>query len=228
MTYDRTEFRVRSSDSRRPGLIGAALLLLALGSLRSPALAQQTAIAGNRIDEATELGASAPMAPDRPVRIKITMALRNKEELDKLLQAQQNPSSPSYHQWLTPDEFNDRFGPTADDLAKIEGWLTKGGFNVESASMSSRTGVATATASAVESSLGARIVTTPDGVDYTNLSDPMVPDSIAPLIGSISGLGNTVHSKADVRSRSEIVVRPEAQVGGTKAFGPKDLWTFYD
>jgi subtilase family serine protease len=31
-------------------------------------------------------------------------------ELDKLLEQQQDPSSPNYHRWLSPDEFADRFG----------------------------------------------------------------------------------------------------------------------
>ena len=39
--------------------------------------------------------------------------------LDQLLLDQQNPKSPSYHRWLTPEEYADRFGVSKSDLAKI-------------------------------------------------------------------------------------------------------------
>src|SRR5215471_17926403 len=36
-------------------------------------------------------------------------------DLDRLLADQQNPSSPRFHQWLTPEEFGERFGLSAAD-----------------------------------------------------------------------------------------------------------------
>src|SRR3954469_24198866 len=43
----------------------------------------------------------------------ITMVLRQTSEqqadLDRLLTAQQDPSSPDYHRWLTPEQFAERF-----------------------------------------------------------------------------------------------------------------------
>ena len=38
--------------------------------------------------------------------------------LQTLLDAQQDQSSPSYHQWLTPDQFGQQFGPS-DQLSLI-------------------------------------------------------------------------------------------------------------
>ena len=39
--------------------------------------------------------------------------------LAQLLEDQQNPASPQYHAWLTPEEFGDRFGPGANDLGRV-------------------------------------------------------------------------------------------------------------
>jgi subtilase family serine protease len=36
--------------------------------------------------------------------------------LEHLLEHQQDVSSPSYHQWLTPRQFGERFGPSSADL----------------------------------------------------------------------------------------------------------------
>jgi subtilase family serine protease len=37
--------------------------------------------------------------------------------------------SANYHQWLTPEQFGERFGPAQSDLAKIAGWLQQQGFD---------------------------------------------------------------------------------------------------
>jgi Pro-kumamolisin, activation domain len=57
---------------------------------------------------------------------------RQEADLQALIQAQQNPSSPQYHQWLTPDEFAARFGMADADLEKVRGWLERQGFVVDS------------------------------------------------------------------------------------------------
>jgi len=36
-----------------------------------------------------------------------------------MLADQQNPSSPQFHKWLTPEEYGDRFGLSAGDHSKI-------------------------------------------------------------------------------------------------------------
>ncbi len=44
-------------------------------------------------------------------------------DLDALLAAQQNPKSPMFHKWLTPEEFGARFGASESDVQKIREWL---------------------------------------------------------------------------------------------------------
>jgi subtilase family serine protease len=51
--------------------------------------------------------------------------------LRKLLSAQQDPSSANYHKWLTPEEYGDRFGLSADDLKTVTSWLQGQGFTVD-------------------------------------------------------------------------------------------------
>ena len=49
----------------------------------------------------------------------IGLPLRNLETLTNTLAALYDPASPSFHQWLTPDQFNAQFGPTAADYQKV-------------------------------------------------------------------------------------------------------------
>ena len=51
--------------------------------------------------------------------------------LDKLLAEQQDPKSPNYHRWLTPEQYAERFGMSEDDLAKVSAWLKSQGLAVD-------------------------------------------------------------------------------------------------
>ncbi len=53
-------------------------------------------------------------------------------DLEALLAAQQDRSSPQYHQWLSPDQFAARFGMAQADIDKVQTWLQQQGFSIES------------------------------------------------------------------------------------------------
>jgi len=50
--------------------------------------------------------------------------------LKQLLAEQQDPSSPNYQKWLTPEQFGERFGLSHGDLTAITGWLRSEGFTI--------------------------------------------------------------------------------------------------
>ena len=49
---------------------------------------------------------------------------------DALLAAQLDPASPSYHRWLTPEQYAQRFGARPEDIAHATGWLSQQGLQV--------------------------------------------------------------------------------------------------
>src|SRR4029434_5658162 len=48
--------------------------------------------------------------------------------LQQLLSEQQDPKSPNYHAWLTPQQFGQQFGPAESDLQTLARWLASEGF----------------------------------------------------------------------------------------------------
>ena len=58
---------------------------------------------------------------------------RDEDGLRALLAAQQDPASPGYHQWLTPQEFGRRFGAAPHDLKRVERWLRADGCRIRRA-----------------------------------------------------------------------------------------------
>jgi len=55
---------------------------------------------------------------------------RQQSDLDALLAAQVTPGDARYHRWLTPAEFEARFGNSAADVAQVAFWLRSEGFAV--------------------------------------------------------------------------------------------------
>src|SRR5580658_1672762 len=83
---------------------------------------------GNHLDAAADLVAQGGAATaNLPLQMEIYLAPRNQAQLDQLLEDQQDPTSSRYHQWLTPEEYDEQFGPTDADVAEVSQWLTDAG-----------------------------------------------------------------------------------------------------
>lgn len=216
-------------------LRGPRFFLLAIGlavtiAAARPAMAGDAAtiLEGNHPDEAADIAGQTYAPPSAPLEMHLTMALRNRAELTRLLADQQDPASPDYHRWLTPDEFTARFGPTDADLARVARWLKKKGFTVTSADASTREITFSGSVAQAQNGFAVKIAATRDGRNYANTTDPAVPADLVPLIESIAGLDNMLHSKAVVSKRDSSASSPNFDNGQGEAFGPQDLYTFYD
>ena len=80
---------------------------------------------------ASDLGEVSPSMRLESMTLSIAPSVAEKAELDALVEAQQNPKSAQYHQWLTQEEFGARFGLTEADLSQVTGWLETQGFTVK-------------------------------------------------------------------------------------------------
>ncbi|MGC2493420.1 S53 family peptidase [Candidatus Binatus sp.] len=221
----------RFGTLRRFVLVAGLVLIVAFaGPVEADGPA--TTLEGNHPDEAADIVGAATASPSQSLAMRLTMAIRNRDELAKLLADQQNPASPEYHRWLTPAAFTSRFGPTAADLARVTQWLKAKGFTVNSADASTREVSFSGTVAQAQKVFGVKIAATTDGRLYSNLGDPAVPADLAPIVESIHGLDNLLHSKPLVRHASKpasSATSPASVVNDAgPAFGPPDLYTFYD
>jgi subtilase family serine protease len=62
--------------------------------------------------------------------LTVVLASRDPKGLQDLMAAQQNPASPQYHKWLTPQEFGNRFGRLPQEYAQLKEWLRSTGLRV--------------------------------------------------------------------------------------------------
>jgi len=83
--------------------------------------------------QATQDGTARPMGhmqAGQVMNLVITLPLRNQDDLDQLLKDLYDPSSPSYRQFLTVEQFTERFGPTQADYDAVINFAKENGLTV--------------------------------------------------------------------------------------------------
>lgn len=137
-------------------------------------------------------GAADPRTPMSYMVFLVKPSASQRGELQQLLSDQQNPGSPQYHKWLTPEAFGDRFGLSEGDISKVAGWLKSEGFAVDHQARGRNwiafSGAAGQTARAFHTSIHRYVV---DGeTHYANAGEPSVPEALADVAGGFLGLNN--------------------------------------
>ncbi len=144
--------------------------------------------------------------------------------LDSLLASQQNPASPLFHKWLTPEEYASRFGLSSGDQSKVAAWLHAEGFSVKQLARGRNWIAFGGTAGQVSRALHTRIHRFVVGGEthYANTGDVSVPAALADVAGGFIGLN-------DFRLKSNaILAPPDYNVGSSHYLAPADFSTIYD
>jgi uncharacterized protein (TIGR03437 family) len=173
-------------------------------------------------NDAGEVDSSFPL-PNMTMTLHPTVAQQAK--LQQLLQDQQNPASPSYRQWLTPEQYADRFGVSASDAAQIATWLEGQGFTVDPVSRSRTFLTFHGTAGQVQSAFNTTIhhYKVNGAMHYANSTDLTIPKALSPLVSSIRGLH-------DFRPKPQLAkAKPNWTLGpGNYMLAPDDFSAIYD
>jgi uncharacterized protein (TIGR03437 family) len=183
---------------------------------------------GNRHPQAipqNDRGAAEGSFPVAGMTFLLKPSADQQTALQQLLAAQQNPGSPNYRQWLTPEQYADSFGVTAADLAKITGWLTSQGFTIDNVSRSRTfitfSGTAAQTGSAFHTEIHRYLVN--GRTHYANATDPSIPAALSGVISSIHGLNDF-----RLKPRLKLPTNPQLNSGSGHYVAPDDFATIYD
>jgi Pro-kumamolisin, activation domain/Bacterial Ig-like domain (group 3) len=153
--------------------------------------------------------------------------------LKALLQAQQDPSSASYHTWLTPAQFGQQFGMSSADIALASAWLQQQGFTVTSVAQSNNSISFSGNIADVEKAFQTQIhnYSVNGETHFANATQISIPSVLAGTVSSIRGL-NDFRLKPRlqfVKSRSA-ATNPHftSGISGTHYVAPGDFATIYD
>ena len=145
-------------------------------------------------------------------------------DLDALLVDQQNPSSKSFRQWLTPEQFGSRFGLNSSDQSKVVAWLTAQGLSVDHVARSNNWVAFSGSAERVTAALHTPIhqFQVNGKMHFANTQVPSIPEALSDVVGGFLGLNDfPTHSNAKL-------VTPDYTTGNTHYLTPADFATIYD
>lgn len=182
-----------------------------------------------RVHAAQDLG---PVSPDMAVP-GITLVLRRsamqETALEGLLAAQQNPASPLYHRWLTPEIFAARFGIADSDIQAAESWLVSHRFHIDNLARSRDRITFSGTAAQVQAAFGAELhhYRAEGELHFAPASDLTLPAELASVTSAVLHL-------SDFRPQPNVKVmagaRPNFTAFPSQAhyLSPNDIRTMYD
>jgi subtilase family serine protease len=153
-------------------------------------------------------------------------SLAQQSALEKLLSDQQQPSSPLYHKWLTPEQYADRFGLTKNDVAKVASWLESQGFTVDRVARSraqvSFTGSVARINSVFKTEIHNYVVN--GETHFANATDLSVPTALSGVVQAVRNLDD-FHPRSRVQRVSP---RFTSSITGSHFLAPEDFATIYD
>ncbi len=172
------------------------------------------------------------VAPDFPMEHMLLTLLPDstqQDALNQLLDAQHNPESPYYHQWLTPEQYGERFGISDADTAQIVAWLQEQGMEVEEVTAGRRAIVFSGTAAQVQAAFHTSIHTYKigDEVHHANAKDPEIPAALVQVVGGVVSL-HDFHSEPMHGLVRKPSPSPDFTNGGSYYLAPADFATIYD
>ncbi|MEO8737555.1 MAG: protease pro-enzyme activation domain-containing protein [Edaphobacter sp.] len=186
-----------------------------------------------RVRNATDLGSAPGNRILDSLSLHFSMTVAQQAALTQLLIDQQNPSSPRYHQWLTPEQFGAQFGLSSADIAKVSAWLTGQGFTVTGVAHSSTFISFTGTVAQAQKAFNTSIhsLNLNGEQHFANTTDAALPLSIAGVVSTITGLNNfRLKSRAQARTIGANTLQPQytSSVSGGHFIAPGDFYTIYD
>jgi kumamolisin len=143
-------------------------------------------------------------AGSAPIDVVVTLRFNHTEELDQLLKEQIDPSSSNYRKFLTASQFDERFGPTAEQLDRVTSELQQAGFQISNISSNRVLVYAKASSAIVENFFKTEIhsVRQEDGSDrYMNVRPALLPDTLVPLVLAVH-VDNLIVAKVGVNRDS--------------------------
>jgi hypothetical protein len=171
--------------------IAAAILLVSVG-LASAQAPQRTPLPGLMPAVVPNLQPLAHLDASTRLRLSIHLPLHNRDALINLLEELYDPADPLYHHYLSPDEFDVRFGPTDDDYQAVVAWASRNGFTITARHPNRMLLEVSAPVSVIEQALRVTMRTyahpTEPRAFFAPDTDPSVDAGLSIL--SISGLNN--------------------------------------
>src|SRR6202167_1246737 len=146
------------------------------------------------------------VAADQVVQFNIYLPVRDRSAVDALIDELQTPGSPAYHQWLTPAQFNEKFGPSQDQVDAITHELAARGLQVTQVRTHSLS--VSGTVGATNAAFGTTMVTARFASGKQSLA-AATPLKLTPTLAAsgamIAAFSGTIHMRSFATPRADAI-----------------------
>ena len=219
------------------GWLAAFFLAAGVLAAQTPAPRIQAEISSAAVS--TLRGSLHPLAQDRfdsgrmpsgarlnGMSIVFSRSAAQQADLEALIAAQQDPASPLYHQWLSPEQFAARFGMAQSDIAKVENWLEQQGFSIDSVARSQNMIRFSGTAGQVEQAFQTQMhyYTVNGEKHFAPSTELTIPSAFAPVVTAVRNL-NDFRPRPMIQRSRVLQANPAytSSVSGNVFFAPGDI-----
>jgi len=184
------------------------------GNIQPSALAQDDQ---GSLDPSTNIGG---------VRMVLKLSGQQSAELETLLEQQRDPASPEFHNWLTPEQYGERFGASQRDIATLTSWLESQGFAIEQLARAQNWITFSGTAGQIAQAFHTELHRYQEGneIHFANAAEPSIPAALADIVSELRGLD-------DFKPRpphKQLAAPDYTTSSGSHYLAPDDFATIYD
>ncbi len=187
---------------------------------------------------AFDQGALPDSQPMTRMLLLLEHSSAQEQSLKQLIDAQQTKNSGNYHAWLTPEQFGQQFGPADSDVQAVTDWLTSSGFQVANVAKGKGVIEFSGNVGQVRSAFHTQIhkFVVNGEEHFANVSDPAIPEALAPVVAGVAALHNfqkypsIVKSGTYRRYKGSNQLQPLFTFGNPAlyAIGPQDFAKIYN
>jgi subtilase family serine protease len=198
-------------------MISAVVASFAVLLIAVPAFAQ--AASGVReLPNTKILGAEDPT---KQITVTFWIKQQNKAAFDELVGQMYDKNSPNYHHWLTLKQYQDKFAPSAADLATVKQYLEAHNLSIVASDKLNHAVTARGTVADVERATGVQLNRVSINGEAHRLpsSEAVIPGAAGKLVYAVQGLTDSKYKSHVVRPIDPDTGKPMATVPLSKV-GP--------
>jgi hypothetical protein len=130
--------------------------------------------------------------PEQKLRLALVVQPPKMAEEEQYLKHLTTKGDPNFHKFLTPDEWNARFGPSVEDEQKVVDWATSNGLTVTKRYPNRLIVDVEAPAGTIEQALSVTMNSykVDDEEDFSNDRDPQIPATLSGIVSGVLGLNS--------------------------------------
>lgn len=170
--------------------------------------------------------------PSATLEVTVGLKLRNRAQLAVFLQNVQDPNSPDYHHFLTPQQFTEEYGPSQSSVGAVVQYLNAQGIRVRDVSSNHLLIHAEGQSAQMELAFSVTINDySLNGVThYASASDPSLPSGLVQSVQSVMGLNDMeeLHPMLAPHSIHQRHGKPGGGGGTPSGYSPQQIATAYN